>query len=76
MPGKPGFAELLQDNDNQRNNLPRCINNANAEWSRLLAKQSRYMKAVDMLESLGRRRKCLRGCVGEEEVQCVRPVIV
>ncbi|XP_019850800.1 PREDICTED: uncharacterized protein LOC109581268 [Amphimedon queenslandica] len=42
------------------------------QWSEALYHLSLYMNTVEMLESLGRRKSCLRGCVGEEGVKCAK----
>lgn len=39
-------------------------------WVRALGKIADMMKAAEQLESLGRRKKCLRGCVWKDEVMC------
>ena len=49
---------------------PRTKREANARWDKLLTDVAVTMKKVDLLEGLGRRRQCLRGCVGIEEVKC------
>ena len=41
-----------------------------AEWDQILSKVAVLMKKVELLEGLGRRKQCLRGCVGLEEVKC------
>ena len=43
---------------------------ATLKWDELLSEVATMMKKVELLEALGRRRKCLRGCVGIEEVMC------
>ena len=45
--------------------------NCNERWGGALYLLSIYVNAVEMLESLGRRKSCLRGCVGEASVKCV-----
>lgn len=41
------------------------------KWDSTLAKVATYMEIVEILESLGRRDSCLRGCVKMETVECV-----
>ena len=43
---------------------------ATKKWDSLLSGVAILMKKVELLENLGRRRQCLRGCVGIDEVKC------
>lgn len=43
---------------------------ATKKWDSALSGVAVFMKQVELLENLGRRRQCLRGCVGIDEVKC------
>lgn len=43
----------------------------NEKWNQHLIDVARYMKTVELLEGLGRRSTCLRGCVAEDSVICI-----
>ena len=49
---------------------PKPESEATRIWDKLLTEVAVTMKKVDLLKSLGRRRQCLRGCVGIDEVKC------
>ena len=45
--------------------------NAMQWWQEKLARLVELMKAVELLENLGRNKKCLRGCFNLAQVKCV-----
>ena len=43
-------------------------------WDKTLGDVADTIHMVNLMEDLGRRRRCLRGCVNEEQVRCTNIV--
>jgi hypothetical protein len=63
-----GFFDLKEDSITYP--CPSSREEATERWDNLLSGVAVLMKKTELLESLGRRKQCLRGCVGIEEVKC------
>lgn len=66
----PAYHSVLHDPYSTVTCRPDRREASTAKWGELLVKAAKVMRMVQMLEDLGRRKQCLRGCVGEEEVEC------
>ena len=51
-------------------NLPVNTGNCDSEWSEALVDVTAMMRYLKYMESVGRRETCVRGCVGQESLDC------